>query len=253
MDAITQQKIISFSQKLYTCRDSYDIEELVDEFKSLDNPYVYQAAAQTCLSLNEYDDALPLFKKAITYGLNFPNKYWGTQMSDALGSSMSKILTLFKIGHSGKSIENLYVLGYCYLSNCIEQLGENAFESYQERANLVNYTPQSIKNEIMPMGALFQVYAISDYYFSGQGFRNNGHSSESYKIINTATELHDYLEDISVAGKDADEYSLEEIVEIGKKRHEQLFNSLEKDLKKNKYSINGSELNKIFNLLERKY
>ena len=252
LDATTQQKLVNFTNRLYTCRDSYDIEILVDEFKSINNPYFYQAAAQTCLSLNDYSNALPLFKKAISYGLNFSYKYWDDQVTtDAIGSSISKILTLFIVGNTGKAAENLYALGYCYLSKCIQQLGVSAFESYEARANLVNYTHPVIKNSIMPLFAISEVYAISDYFYSGAGLSRHGYSSEAYKNNNKANEIHDWLEDITVAGKDADKYSLEEIVEIGKKRHDKLFSTLQKDFKNNKYSISGSELNKIFNSVER--
>ena len=55
-----------------------------------------------------------------------------------------------------------------------------------------------------------------------------------------------------MAGKDADEYTIQEIVEIGEARHQSLFKLFRKQLLNNEYLIEIQELNQIFNSLSAK-
>jgi len=253
MDESTKRSLSNFTMQLYSCFSYSQLSDLIKQNEDMDNPYLYQSSGQWCLTKNYYDEALPFFKKAILYGVDFPNKFWNTQMTDSIGSSIAKILTLYETNYNEKPIINLFILGFCYLSKCIDLLKVNAFESLENRADLFMYTSNKITCEVIPMGVLPQVFAISDLYKSAQGLNKNGYTVEAREKINSAVSLHNWLEDISVAGKDADEYTLEEIANIGEKRHENLFESFRKKLMNNEYSLNNNELSQIFDSLSQKY
>jgi|TARA_Y100000310_G_C20680319_1_gene815531 hypothetical protein len=252
MDEITKKQISNFTMELYSCNSYSKLLNLIDQYENMDNPYLYQSSGQWCLVKNYSNEAIPLFSKAIQYGINFPNKFWGTQMADSIGSAISKILTSYSTDYTKKPIINLFIQGYCYLSNCIDILNLNAFESLENRADLLIYSSNEITCEIVPMGVLPQVYTITDLYKSAQGLNKNGYSVEAREKLNAATNLHGWLEDISVAGRDADEYSLEEIVKIGEKRHSNLFESFRRKLLNNEFKLTTNDLNQITNSLSIK-
>jgi hypothetical protein len=71
-------------------------------------------------------------------------------------------------------------------------------------------------------GALYQVYIISDYILT---YKTIGSPHQyAYK---KAVEMYDYLYGFILNGRNAGDYTLEEIVEMGKKRHYFLFKSIE--------------------------
>lgn len=252
MDELTKRQIASYTMQLYSCNSYAVLVNIVEENESLNNPYLYQAAAQWCLLKNLYKEALPYFKKAILYGCEFPNKIWNTQMADSVGSSISWILTSYQTDFTEKPITNLFIMGYCYLTNCINLLGDSAFESLSNRASLMMDISRAIIPESIPMFHLPQVYAISDIYKSSLGLNQHGYTNEAQEKLTYAISIHEWLEDISVAGKDADEYTIQEIVEIGTARHQYLFDLFKKKLLNNEYRINKKELNQIFDSLTKK-
>jgi len=247
-----KKRIADYTMQLYSCNSYAALVNIVKENEDLDNPYLYQAAGQWCLLKNYYETALPYFKKAILYGCNFPNKIWNTQMADSVGSSISWILTSYKTNYVEKPITNLFIMGYCYLTNCINLLGDSAFESLSNRASLMIDVSGTIKPENIPMFHLPQVYAISDIYKSALGLNKHGFTTEAQEKFAYAVNLHEWLEDISVAGKDADDYTINEIVEIGDSRHQHLFKLFQNKLLNNEYLINELELNQIFDSLSEK-
>ena len=73
---------------------------------------------------------------------------------------------------------------------------------------------------------IVEVYAISDYCESSIQYLKHGFLQDASYLRNQAIRLHNWLEDISVGGVDADEYSLEEIAAIGNKRYKVIVDKL---------------------------
>jgi hypothetical protein len=252
MDELTKNQIMRYTRQLYSCNSYTFFLDIVKENENMDNPYVYQAAGQWCIQHNYYEEALPYFKKAILYGCEFPNKIWNTQMADAVGSSIAMVLTLYRTDYDERTLTNLFIMGYCYLTNCINLLGVQAYESLSNRASLLIDTSNAMHSADMPMFNIPHVYAISDIYKSSIGLVGVGFESEARDKLSYVADLHEWLEDITVAGRSADEYTIQELVEIGEDRHRYLFEKFEKKLLNNEYLINEMELDQILNSLSRK-
>ena len=130
----------------------------------------------------------------------------------------------------------MFILAYIYLSNCIKLTPRQSYDSLRSRAILLNenmsYTTIMLI-KYCGIGVLPDPFYISDYYFASLGFNYN--PSMQAKCLSTAKKLHQSLEDITISGRDANDYSIIEISELVEKRHEQLYENLLLDFKLNKF------------------
>lgn len=197
---------------------------------------------------------IKLLKKAISFGKNLPNKYWDSHSSNCIGSSIVDLFTYFKLPFSEVS-KRLMILGYCYLSNCIKVLGMNAYESFQSRGSIFDMTGKTNMEEaLIPMSQISIVYSIPDYLDAYYSYKNHGFIQRAYNVYKRAEHLHYYLENINVAGKPANFYTLEEIAAIGRQRHKEIYLSFKEDVLNGKYNISKKQLDNLLNsiLIEKK-
>ena len=69
--------------------------------------------------------------------------------------------------------------------------------------------------------------------------------SPHQNALQSARRIHQNLDDITIGGKDADEYSLLEISEFGEKRHLRLFKKLEEKFKTGMFNLTIDDLKNI--------
>ncbi|MBL0300086.1 MAG: hypothetical protein IPQ23_00055 [Cytophagaceae bacterium] len=153
------------------------------------------------------------------------------------------LVTQFPLPYADKAY-SATLLAYVYLSRSIEQRGIDAWDSYRSRAQLFKYNKNpnvglTIIMNNLGMGVLIEPFIISDYYFASQALR-----SPHKNTLQSAKSIHQWLENISVGGKEADEYSLSEMADFGKKRHNVLFKILEEKYKKGELNMTLDDLQK---------
>ena len=83
-------------------------------------------------------------------------------------------------------------------------------------------------SEYLGLSSMKEPLVICDYYYAGQGFDDN--PKEKYNCQARAIKIHQGLEDLSIGGRDADEYSLAQMAEIGEGRHNIIYDRLLKAL-----------------------
>lgn len=242
--------LIAFTNRLSGQYQEQAIVNLADEYAYLNHPYVYQAAGQACLSYRFYTGAIPLFRSAIKYGLEIPRDTTDALFFDPIGSSIAKILTQYDYDvEQTDVIDKLIKLGYYYLSMAI-QLNQVAFESLSSRAELT--VLQQFHNSIIPATHLREILTISDYVNAAQHLVDSGYSQESQEKWGYALKIQQDLEGIPISGKDAEEYSIREIAEIGTERHKEYLTRLTKDIKVKKILLQTEELEKFFSTVTPK-
>jgi hypothetical protein len=227
------------------CLTPDDIKMVMQNYGSYDHPYIYDIIGITSGVLKFNELSLNAFLRAISYGLKFPNPYWNTIYSDSIGSSIARIIFFLKIECPNALLQNLYSLCYGYLSSCIELLDVSAFESLDFRGRLLNSNSQFVANMIqgyLGLGIFPKVMVISDYYYSSIGYTLADRQDLAQNALNRARQCHRYLEDISVVGKCANEWTLEDIAKIGAERNKILYSRMQSDLKANKFEIKEEEL-----------
>ena len=237
--------IQEFHNKLNRCSKSQDFDNLFEKYKGYDHPYIFMVAGSVYGTHKDHEKSINNYLSALSYGLSMPNEYYLTQHADTIGGSIARILYHYKIEGDADTIQKMYYLAYCYLTSCINLLGMNAFESLKYRGNILGMNNQYMAEFVgkyLGMGVLPMPLAISDLYLAYGGYKKRGYHDEAEESIQNAIRLHKWLEDISINGKNADEWSIQEIAEIGLERNKILFENMKADFVKNKFTIDFKSL-----------
>jgi hypothetical protein len=106
---------------------------------------------------------------------------------------------------------------------------DTAHDSYELRARLLKQYVDfatTLVSKYLSSFFIPNILFISDHYLASQAYYRRGIETSAQYSYKSAHLLHYQLEDISVAGRDADQYELEEIAAIGKQRNSDLFKTM---------------------------
>lgn len=240
--AINLPEILALSEVIHKCSDLRTLMHVYDKKGDYPNPQISLDFAFEFYSKGDKATAKQAWVKGASFGLKYPCPYYDTPFIDAVGQCFMLLLTQFPTVYLNPKVKSATSLGYIYLSRCIELCNKQTFDSYRSRALLIkNHTSaivwQGIIMENLGMGALVDPLIISDFYFASQ-VPGNPHQD----ALQSAKRIHQKLEDISIGGKDADEYSLQEMAEVGEIRHNILFKGLEKKYQAGEFNLNIDDL-----------
>lgn len=240
-------ELLAINELIRNTTDLASLEKLYDKHGKYNHPQVCHDFGRMFIIKGDKIKAKEALFRGATYGIQYPTNLYDNPYIDPIGQCLTDLVTQYPIFNVKIAIKATS-LAYIYLSRCIELCPRAAFDSYRTRALLfqnhkMNMLPHSIISEYMGLSVLIDPFIICDHYFSSQA------SYSPFKVsgIESAKKAHNWLEDISVNGKDADDYSLSEIAELGEKRHFALFKSIELRYKQKEFNItieNLKELNK---------
>ena len=235
-----RNELISFTNDVSRVKSVEDLYFLEKKYSNFSNPYKDYLIGFSYMNNDDDFNSFKCFVNAAEKGIREPKKYIGSIYSDSIGSSISHILTKFQSEKLDSDIRyNLLVNSYFFLSSSINDLGITAYESYKNRAELLNKYEDDLTFALiinyLGIGSIPKVLIMSDYFFASQGYIKHGISDLSQLCLKKSVNLYNWLEDISINGKAADSYSIEEISNIGKNRHEIIYKKLSKDFLDNKF------------------
>lgn len=245
-------EIISFTNEVNKAKSVEQLILLESKYTLFIHPYRFYIFGVNYKIKKDDTNSFKCFKYAAEFGLKDPNRYLSTIFSDSVGSGLCHMLTKFSSVKLSSDLRyKLFVNSYIFLSSAIEHLGITAYESHKHRAQLLLKfeAEETISFMYNYLGAdrLPKVLILSDYYFASQGYLKHGFIELSQTFLNKAITMHNWLEDIVVSGKNADLYSIEEISNIGIKRHNRIFSNLNQDYIDKKFSFDLNLL-KFINL-----
>jgi hypothetical protein len=232
-------EILTYYNQIVANIDNYnELQKLYSKISNYNHPQINYGFGFGFLNFKDMINAKTTLINGVKYGLKYPCPLYDTLYIDAVAQCIYLLLADFSIDNN--IAIKLTSLAYVYLSNCIENYSEDCFDSYKTRAMLLNENDMITNSIIMDnvgLGKLKEPYIISDFYFASQISGSPHHSA-----LNSARKIHQWLEDISVGGKDADEYTLQEMADFGKKRHLLLYITLANKYKAGKFDITLEEL-----------
>lgn len=176
-----------------------------------------------------HSEARSNFLNVISLEIELDYQNYGTIYSDSIGISISFLMDKYKDKFQ-KNTADLFQMGYSYLSKHIEIGGIEMCDSYKYRAYLSdNYSNHASHFALQRLNRTTFVstpLTISDYFYSCKGYLSNNLNDQVKESMERAKYLHGFLEDITINGKDADEYSLAEITAIGGERNDEITKSI---------------------------
>ena len=239
--SLNVNEVIALSDLIDKCQDINTLNHLYSKIGKYNHPQICNDFGVKFFNLNEEGIAKKELIKGAIYGIQYPCLIYSDAMINSVGQCFSILLTQFAIKDKLLAF-NMTALGYIYLSRCIELVHKDAFDSFKTRA-LLFYDKENYNNinklifENFGHGTLIEPFLISDLYFASQA-TNSTHRD----ALSSAKIIHENLGDISVGGKDADDYSLLEMAEFGEIRHYLLFKTLEKKYKEGQFNMTIEEL-----------
>ena len=237
-------EILALSEIIHNCSDIRTLTHIFNQKGDYDNPQISYDFGVAFFIKGDKVNAKKALIKGASFGLKFPCIYYDTPFIDAIGQCFMLLLTQYPLNNSGKVVA-ASSLAYIYLSRCIEQSGREAHDSLRSRALLFkdhenSMVCQRIIMDNLGMGVLVDPFIISDFYFASQAS-----GSPHQNALQSAKRIHQNLEDITIGGKDADDYTLLEMAEFGEKRHFLLFKQLEEKFKAGSFNISFDDLKNL--------
>jgi hypothetical protein len=233
-------EMVAIGDIINQCNEKHQLSLLYDKYKYHNHPYIFYCVANKFLILKCYQEAKDPLLEAVRFGNKYPSEFYDDMyLSDCVGQCLSNLVIYYSFEQS--EAEKITSLAYLFLSKCID-LVENsrnphnvAHDSLRTRARLLNdnENPFAVQSLMLNLGLaiLREPFVISDFYYCS--IVNGAPLNE----LANARRIHYSLEDISIAGKDADDYTLEEMAILGKHRHKELFQVLEEKYIKGEYNI----------------
>jgi hypothetical protein len=208
--------------------------ELVGE-----SPFVDFHVAGWSLHHSKYEQAKRFLLKVLLEGRK-PRKC-GPDDAHAFGSSATFLFTLFRGEVASAQWEKLSLLSFYWLSKAIA--GHPApFESHKNRADLLTYSMNLGRVPDWPMFMCPEPLASSDYARAAEFASLTGFQEEARTYIRMARYWQQEMEGISVAGRDADKYTLAEYCEVGTRRLANLEALSNTNFQGDKYRLTKSDL-----------
>lgn len=238
-------EIFAINEKIGGTTDLSEIRKLYSKYGNFNHPQVNYDFGRMLSIQGDKVLAKEALLKGASYGLNCPCILYGSPLIDSIGQCMFDLVTEYAI-KDVQTANKITCLSYIYLSRCVELYHKEAHDSYRSRALLFQrhkykMLPRSIVSQYMGPAVLLEPFIISDFYFSAMA-TNSPFKQEN---IQNAKEVHAWLEDISVGGREADDYSLEDMASLGEARHYKLFKTLEMEYQKGKFDISIDQLHQL--------
>ena len=237
------QEIVSLTQEIQSTRQLSTLNLLYSRYKDYDSPHIAYVLGVRFLILGDKNLAKNCLISGARYGLKYPTPYYETPFIDSIGQCYAYLVTQFSTNQLIAS--KATALAYLYLSKAISLTRGRAFDSYRTRAILFkdNESPIAIQNLIADnynLMAMEEPFILSDYFNSA-----NVPGSPHSECMNDARRIHRNLDDISIGGKDANLYSLEELAIVGESRHQRMFESVEEKFKNGSLNMTLLDLNNL--------
>lgn len=235
-------EIMDIECKIHSQIDDYTLDRLYVKYSEYPHPLIHYKFGVAYLIKNQMSKAKKSLFKGAEYGIEHPSELYNDPMIDSIGQCFSFLVSHFYSKNFEVSFK-VTALAYTYLSKCISMMPNGAYDSYRTRAVLFmehenKMVLQKFILDYYGLGALYEPFALSDFYISGMipTNPNNRISLES------ARKLYHYMDDISINGKDASDYTIKELASIGLGRHKELFKNVERDLLKGEFWLSKNEL-----------
>lgn len=229
-------EIMALSEIIHKSQDLSVLNHIYSQKGDYNHPQIQYDFGVAYLVRGDRVNAKNALIKGAIYGLKYPCSLYSHVLVDSIGQCLSILMTQFPSKNDEVTLKKT-ALAYVYLSRCIELAPRQAQDSYRTRALLFkdHENPNIVQRFILNtlgLGVLVEPFIISDFYFASQA-----KGSPHQDALQSAMRIHQRLDDIAIGGRDADDYTLEELAEFGERRHLAFFKKLEQQYMKGELDL----------------
>lgn len=244
-----KEMILSLNKKVSRVDNVSDLEDIKNEYSTYEHPYPKYFLGSAYGAFGKDREALDLYISAACPWLKVPNKFWNSAQTDTIGGSIARIITYYDLSvASDKFKKSLYALGFSYLSKSIEILrgdkDKKMMDSLFHRGSISGqnkyYFDELVQNHL-GYGYLSQVMSFSDFYLSHLEYLRDGNKERAEDAFDNAERMVNWLGQISVSGKPANEYTYEELTKVGVRRNDSMYENMKDEILDGKYNLECGE------------
>lgn len=177
---------------------------------------------------NLMNDAFAKFKYIINTEINNDYSTFDTPLADAVGMASSFLIREYYL-KKDEDFYELFVLSYLYLTSHIKNSANIMCDSLENRA-IISEDCEKYLNlfSMIRLDVLFFIpipMIISDYLHAALIFQKQGIADRMTDCVSRAQNLHQFIGDIEIGGKEGSQYSLVDIALLGNERIEKVTSS----------------------------
>lgn len=251
--------ILTFYDEVMHCQNIETILVVYEKYKNYYDPDVEFYIASTYFNIGLKENSRIYFINAVKYYFRNLTEFWDSYSTETIGQSLFFLLNDLDLKVSDQTKYKLYKISLLCFGRYIEQ-NKEASLPYIFRGTLLQnfdstYT-NMLMNDVFALPIFIpEIFFLSDYYTASLNLKKEN-KNDYQEYYSRADDLHKELEDITVDGRDANEYSLQQISEIGSQRHQYVYEFLKKEYLENQLTLNENQLdediNKILTLTNTK-
>lgn len=237
-----------FYNETLKCISIEDALKLYEKYRRFNLPDIEFFMASFYLKLGEKEKNKEHLLNCSIYGFEFPNRFWNSLSIEVIGFAMGSLLTTHTLDLSDDVQYKLFKYSYLYLSRTIE-LVPDASNPFKSRGILTQFFLLSHFSHLVSDIFLIPIFineilVMADFFNASVLLTKEKNFQASIIFFNKAKTIHDGLKDISVKGRDANSYTLQEISEIGKARNEILYKKLKESYENRELILDRLDLAK---------
>jgi len=238
--------IAAITTDLLNCNSKDQVNLIKKRYEAYNHPYKYYILGSAYDLHNDNQNAFHNYLNAAKFGIVYPNDFYNTYFSDSIGSSLYYLLKRYNYNQlNAEIIRKMFFISYIYLTDTIhfaQKLNIKAFESLENRAYLLakfehGYS-QLLCGEYLNPFTFGNVLFISDFYYAFEAYQEKGDIHRANILFENAKKIHNSLEDVNIEGIPASEYSLPEIADKGRDRHEFINQNIQRPFFNGEFNIN---------------
>lgn len=239
------------------CRDFDDLDTVADNYEEIAHPHIGYSFGESYLIFAQKTSAFKYLVHSASHGLEKTNPWINTGYANSIGHSYYYLVTKYNYDKDLDSVVyKMFANAYMFLSVCIYNMGDNAFDSNRARGKLFDYNHfvgDKVIRDYYHHGDILcrEILSLGDFVSASIGLSNNGFQHDAQDCRSWAEENFSVLKELPQYAI-ANMMGLELFSHISKENSILFLNNLLKAYQKGTFYINPNEWRKVQNSQNRK-
>lgn len=256
-DEILESKADVIVEKINNCRDKESLDLVEEKYVEIQHPHIGYRFGEKYIIFNQKQSSFKYLIHSASFCSEKSNFWLGTGYANSIGHSLFYLLTQYNYNSELNPIlSKIFANAYIYLSVCIFNMKEKAYDSCRTRAKLISNFDIQSSNKIIQkyysnnINLHKEILSLGDYYLASIGLLENNFIKDSDNCFRWSNENYDTL-------KKLPEYELTEkmnlsnFANISLENSNFFFGNLLEAYKQNEFAINEYEWEKLKNSQNR--
>lgn len=198
-----ENKLDLIVDQIDNCSDYDELDIVADRYDRINHPHAGFKFGEAYLSFNQKPSAFDYLAHSASFCIEGNTEWSGTGYANSIGHSLFYLLTMYRFQSSSNNILfKMYANAYIFLSICISNMKDDAYDSCRTRAKLIDASENTVGIEV-----------IKKYYYSGNDLCKEILSIGDYSLASMGLRKHNLTHDAAICRDKSVEY-MNEILKL---------------------------------------